>query len=217
MQADADTRGAGHARPPRDGNRMRHGSRIGMICRLAAATLLVVAAGCGEKATLEVSAGTGPSPLLPPPNATWPPTLNYAKAVGWPEGAKPVAAPGMSVEAFATGLDHPRWLYLLPNGDVLVAESNTPPGRMRSLRDLVKRWVMKRSALSGPSANRITLLRDTNRDGVADVRTVFLSDLNSPFGMVLVGNDFYVANSDSLERFVYSEGATTIASGGVEV
>ena len=188
-----------------------------MMRRLAAAALLVVAAGCGEKATQDVSAGTGASPSLPPPNATWPPTLNYAKAVGWPEGAEPVAAPGISVEVFATGLDHPRWLYLLPNGDVLVAESNTPPGHIRSLRDLVMRWVMKRSAMSGPSADRITLLRDTNRDGVADVRTVFLSELHSPFGMALVGNDFYVANADSLEKFVYREGETTIASGGAEV
>jgi glucose/arabinose dehydrogenase len=195
---------------------MRHESRAFTMRTITVAALLVLVAGCREKATLDLSEGTGPSPSLPDPNPTLT-TLNYARAVGWPAGGQPIAAPGISVAAFAAGLDHPRWLYVLPNGDVLVAESNTPPWRIRGPRDLVKAWVMKCAAMSGPSANRITLLRDTDNDGVADTRTVFLSNLFSPFGMALVGTDFYVANADSLMRFPYSEGETSIASEGVKV
>ena len=184
-------------------------------------TLILTAgiAACGESATLEVSDGTGPSPRLPAPNATWFPTVNIAPAIGWPDGARPVAAPGTSVAAFADGLDHPRWLYMLPNGDVLVAESNAPP--TNTINPGIKHWVARKvSARAGagvPSANRITLLRDTDGDGVADVRSVFLKDLYSPFGMALVGNDFYVANADALLRFPYREGATSIDEPGVQV
>jgi glucose/arabinose dehydrogenase len=184
-------------------------------------TLILTAglAACGEQATLEVSDGTGPSPRLPAPKATWFPTVNVAPAIGWPDGGKPVAASGTSVVAFADGLDHPRWLYVLPNGDVLVAESNAPPTNTISpgIRSWVARRVVARAGAGVPSANRITLLRDTDGDGVADFRSVFLKDLHSPFGMALVGSDFYVANADALVRFPYREDATSIDEAGVKV
>lgn len=173
-------------------------------------------AACGEMATLPVSAGTGPQPTLPVPQRTLIPTVNIAPAKGWPPGATPQAAAGMRVALFASGLDHPRWLYVLPNGDVLVAESNAPP-RPDDAKG-IKGWLMglvkKRAGASTPSANRITLLRDTDGDGVADVRSVLLAGLNSPFGMALVGNDLFVANSDAVLRFPYSAGDTRIATPG---
>jgi glucose/arabinose dehydrogenase len=150
------------------------------------------------------------------------PTVNVAPATGWPTGTTPVAAAGLEVAAFASGLEHPRWLYVLPNGDVLVAESNRPPAPEGSAGGGLKKWVMKRMmARAGAgvaSANRITLLRDADGDGVAETRSVFLQDLNSPFGMALIGNAFYVANADAIVRFPYTAGATTMDSGaGVKV
>jgi glucose/arabinose dehydrogenase len=146
------------------------------------------------------------------------PTVNIAPAKGWPEGGKPIAARGLSVDALATGLDHPRWLYVLPNGDVLVAETNAPE---RPERSGPKTWIMsqvqKRAGAGVPSANRITLLRDADGDGVADTRSVFLQGLNSPFGMVLVGNQLYVANTDAVMRFPYKEGETRIDQPGHKI
>jgi glucose/arabinose dehydrogenase len=161
--------------------------------------------------------GYGSSPELPFPHETLIPTINIAPAKGWSEGEKPAAATGFSVKAFAQGLDHPRWLYVLPNGDVLVAESNGPGEPTRSLKGLIMKRVMKTAGAAVPSANRITLLRDTNGDGVADMRTTFLQGLFSPFGMVLVGNDFYVANTDAVVRFPYTPGATSITAQGAKV
>lgn len=179
--------------------------------------LLVVAlaaglAACGESSTLQVSDGTGPAPKLPEPNKTLVPTVNIAEAIGWPEGAKPTPAQGLQVGAFAEGLDHPRWLYVLPNGDVLVAETNAPPkpDDAKGIRGWVMKKVMGRAGAGVPSPNRITLLRDTNHDGIAETRTVFLENLNSPFGMTLVGNDLYVADTDRLIRFPYKDGDTQI-------
>ena len=170
-------------------------------------------------ATLPVSAGIGPQPALPPPQETLIPTLNIAPAVGWPTGATPVAAPGLRVAAFASGLDHPRWLYVLPNGDVLVAETNAPPkpDDRKGIRGWVMGLVMKRAGAGVPSANRITLLRDMNGDGIADQRSVLLENLNSPFGMALIGHDFYVANSDAVLRFPYAAGDTQIATPGFKL
>ena len=185
--------------------------------------LLIMFAGslaaCGESSTLQVADGTGPSPRLPEPNKTLIPTVNIAPAIGWPEGAKPVAAAGTQVAAFAEGLDHPRWLYVLPNGDVLVAETNAPPkpDDTKGLRGWVMEKVMDRAGAGVPSPNRITLLRDADHDGVAETRTVFLENLNSPFGMALVGNDLYVADSDKLLRFPYQPGETAITSPGTKV
>jgi glucose/arabinose dehydrogenase len=177
------------------------------------------AAGCGESAKLPLSAGVGPDPTLPPPNRTVVPTLHIAPARGWPEGGKPVAAAGTTVTAFATGLDHPRWLHVLPNGDVLVAESNAPPKPedYKGIKGWITKLMMKRAGSGAPSANRITLLRDADGNGVPETRSVFLEGLNSPFGMALVGSDFYVANSDAVMRFPYTVGATQIAGPGTKV
>jgi glucose/arabinose dehydrogenase len=145
--------------------------------------------------------------------------VHVVTAKGWPAGAKPASAPGTTVTAFATGLDHPRWLYVLPNGDVLVAETNAPPrpDDNKGIRGWFFKRYQKKAGGGVPSANRITLLRDSDRDGVADTRSVFLSDLYAPFGMVLVGNDFYVANSDAIVRFPYATGQTRITARGIKV
>jgi glucose/arabinose dehydrogenase len=176
-------------------------------------------AACGETSSLQVSDGTGPSPKLPEPNKTLIPTVNIAPAIGWPDGGKPTAAAGTQVAAFAEGLDHPRWLYVLPNGDVLVAETNAPPKPDDSsgIRGWVMKKVMGKAGAGVPSPNRITLLRDSDHDGVAETRTVFLQNLNSPFGMTLVGNDLYVADTDRLLRFNYELGATEIKSPPIKV
>ncbi|TPG73559.1 PQQ-dependent sugar dehydrogenase [Pseudomonas arsenicoxydans] len=176
-------------------------------------------AACGETSSLQVSDGTGPSPKLPEPNKTLIPTVNIAPAIGWPAGAKPTAAAGTQVAAFAEGLDHPRWLYVLPNGDVLVAETNAPPkpDDGKGIRGWVMKKTMARAGATVPSPNRITLLRDKDHDGVAETRTVFLENLNSPFGMTLVGNDLYVADTDRLLRFHYENGDTAIKSPPIKV
>jgi len=176
-------------------------------------------AACGESSSLQVSDGTGPSPKLPEPNKTLIPTVNIAPAVGWPAGGKPTAAAGTQVAAFAEGLDHPRWLYVLPNGDVLVAETNAPPKPDDSsgIRGWVMKKVMSKAGAGVPSPNRITLLRDADHDGVAETRTVFLQNLNSPLGMTLVGNDLYVADTDRLLRFHYEPGATEIKTQPIKV
>lgn len=175
------------------------------------AVLVAACSACGDKASLEVSDGTGANPTLPPPNKTLLPTVNVAPAKGWAEGGQPTATTGTEVKAFAAGLDHPRWLYLLPNGDVLVAESNAPAsGEGFSLKGWIAGKVMEKAGARTPSADRITLLRDTDGDGVADLKTPFLENLHSPFGMALVGGDFYIANADALVRVPYEEGQTRI-------
>ena len=157
---------------------------------LAASLLGLTLAACGGTEALDPAAGFGPNPTLPPPQTSLFPRVNIAEAVGWPEGRTPVAARGFRVQAFASGLDHPRWIYRLPNGDILVAESNAPPkpeGKEGGLRGWVQGLVMKKAGARAPSANRITLLRDADGDGVAETRTAFLENLTSPFGMALVG------------------------------
>src|ERR1700744_1982352 len=146
--------------------------RIYPVRALASAVAL---AGCGDKATLPQQAGYGPHPSLPAPNPTMIPTINQADAVGWPAGTKPVAGPGLTVSAFATGLDHSRWIYVLPNGDVLVAETNAPtrPDDGKGPKAWVQRQLMKKAAAQTPSADRITLLRDTDGDAIADQKSVF--------------------------------------------
>ena len=160
--------------------------------------------------------GYGPSPNLPAPEKSLIPTVDIAPAKGWRTGQKPTAASGLKVEAFATGLDHPRWLYVLPNGDVLVAESNAPADRdnRKGVKGFAMKKVMEEAGAAVPSANRISLLRDGDGDGIAETRTPFLQGLNSPFGMALVGDDLYVANTDAIVRFDYREGATKIAGKG---
>src|SRR5687768_3310028 len=187
---------------------------------LVAPLLTIVAViGCGGSARLPVSAGIGPRPTLPSPDKSLIPTVNVVDAKGWPANATPVAAEGTTVNAFARGLDHPRWLYVLPNGDVLVAETNAPP-RPDDAKG-IKGWFFKRFQKKAggavPSANRISLLRDADGDGVAETRTAFLTGLSSPFGMALVDNDFYVANTDAVVRFPYTPGATSIQAAGTKL
>jgi glucose/arabinose dehydrogenase len=187
-----------------------------LVLVLAAACGL---AACGETSSLQVSDGTGPSPKLPEPNKTLFPTMNISPAIGWPKDAKPVAASGTQVAAFAEDLDHPRWLYVLPNGDILVAETNAPPkpDDNKGIKGWITKKVMGRAGAGTPSPNRITLLRDADHDGIAETRTVFLENLNSPFGMTLVGNDLYVADTDRLLRFHYENGDTSIKSQPIKV
>jgi glucose/arabinose dehydrogenase len=181
------------------------------------ATLLLCA--CADTSRLPPGADVGPNPVLPPAKKELIPVVNIAPAVGWPEGGKPATAPGLGVTAFAKDLVHPRWVYVLPNGDVLVAETNAPqrPEHEKGMRAKVMGFVMKKAGAAVPSANRITLLRDGDGDGVAETRSVFLEGLNSPFGMALVGGDFYVANTDGIVRFPYREGETKIVARAIAV
>jgi glucose/arabinose dehydrogenase len=194
-------------------------TRTMKILSLALLAAAAVLSACGESATLPILAGTGPSPQLPAPKKTLLPTVHIAPARGWAEGARPTPASGTTVTAYARGLDHPRWLYVLPNGDVLVAETNAPPKPEdgKGLRGFIMKQVMKRAGAGVPSANRITLLRGLRDDGSAETRTVFLENLNSPFGMALVGNDFYVANSDAVVRYPYATGQTRIEGAGTKL
>lgn len=188
------------------------------FCRLLPA-LIVLLAACSHSAELPISSGTGPQPVLPPPPKKLVPAVKLAPAKGWGQGGKPLAAEGMTVSAFADQLAHPRWIYILPNGDVLVAETNAPAESLSE--GGMKAWIMKRMkkivGASAPSADRITLLRDSNQDGVVDLRTVFLQNLHSPFGMGLVGDKFYVANTDSLMQYRYDHGQTRIDTPGRKV
>ena len=185
-----------------------------------AAWILAVAAiaGCGGMARHPVSSGIGPDPKLPPPEETLIPVVNVAEVVGWAEGQGPEPAPGLKVAAFARGLEHPRWLHVLPNGDVLVAETNKPakpedaPGR--GIRGWIMDKLMAKAGAGVPSPDRITLLRDADGDGVAETRSAFLQGLHSPFGMALVGKNLYVANTDAVIRFAYASGATRIDDAG---
>jgi glucose/arabinose dehydrogenase len=188
-------------------------------CLMTLTALTTALAACTESARLPGEAGMGPKPTLPVPDKRLIPTLHVADAKGWPAGKTPTPASGLAVTAFAAGLDHPRWIYVLPNGDVLVAETNAPPkpDDSKGIRGWVQGKAMKRAGSVTPSANRILLLRDADGDGIAETRTVFLAGLHSPFGMALVGNDFYVADSDALLRFHYSEGATSIEGLGVRI
>jgi len=200
--------------PVRDAAR----SRTLMLCGVS--SLMLVLAACDSGTTLPEGAGYGPNPQLPEPKSSFLPTLNISSAIGWPEGGKPKAAQGLEVTAFASGLDHPRWLYELPNGDVLVAESNAPPkpeDKQGGLRAWIQGIVMKQAGARTPSANRITLLRDADGDGTAELKTPFLENLSSPFGMALVGDQLFVANADAVVRFPYVAGETRITAQATKV
>jgi glucose/arabinose dehydrogenase len=186
------------------------------VC-LGALTLPLAA--CNDQSTVASGGDFGPKPTLVEPKSSVIPTINVAKATHWPDGAKPTAANGMAVNAFATGLDHPRSLYVLPNGDVLVAETNAPPKPEdgKGIRGWAQGLFQKRAGAVTPSPNRITLLRDTDGDGVAETKTVFLQGLHSPFGMVLVGDDFYVADTDAIMKFPYHAGDTKISDPGTKL
>lgn len=180
-----------------------------MLSTLALAGSLI--AGCGQPATQPFESGVGRNPSLPPPESSLIPTVNIAPATGWPEGRQPVAADGLKVSLFAAGLDHPRWLTILPNGDVLVAESRAPKtegGSGNPIRQWIMGLLMKQAGSAGDSADRITLLRDADGDGVAEKHTMFLTDQKSPFGMALVNQTLYIANTDALVRVPYQQGDT---------
>ena len=170
--------------------------------------------GCSSASRFNEIEGVGASPKLPAPDPSLIPTVNVAPAVGWSSDAAPTPVAGTAVVAFARGLNHPRWLYVLPNGDVLVAETNAPPGSSGTTG--IKGWFFKRyqkkAGGASPSANRITLLRDADGDGVAEVRAPFLAGLNSPFGMALVGNLLYIANADAVVKVPYVTGQTEISA-----
>ena len=157
--------------------------------------------------------GNAPTvPVAKPQGAL--PTLKMPSARGWSDGQKPVAAPGLKVNAFATGLQHPRWINVLPNGDVLIAESNQVAGPVRSVFSYAMQATMRRARALGDSANRITLLRDTDGDGIAERRQTFMEGLNQPFGMALLGDTFYVGNTDGVMAFPYADGADRITASG---
>jgi glucose/arabinose dehydrogenase len=181
--------------------------------------LVVALAACAERSRLPESAAVGPDPQLPEPVESLIPTVKVAPAKGWPAGVTPKAAAGRQVSAFATDLQHPRWVYVLPNGDVLVAETSAPkrPEEGKGIKGRAMSHFMKKAGSAVPSANRITLFRDADGDGIAELRSVFLDGLNSPFGMDLVGNTLYVANTDAVVRFPYREGETRITSAGEKV
>lgn len=182
-----------------------------VVASVSLLTLLLAA--CGDEAKLPLAAGTGPNPQLPEPRQTMLPTVQVAAVERWTDSAIPAAAPGLRAVSFAEDLDHPRWLYVLPNGAVLVAESNAPPKPedTKGVKGFFMKMMMKRAGAGTPSANRITLLRDSDGDGKAELRRVFLEGLNSPFGMALVGNDLYVADTDAVRRFTYLAGETRLA------
>jgi len=184
------------------------------------ASSIAVNAACADSSQQPTASEYGPSPSLPAPEKSLIPTLNVAKAERWQGNAMPKAAKGLKVSAVARGLKHPRWLYVLPNGDILVAESEAPPkpDDSKGVRGTVQKLAMKRAG-SGeePSANQITLLRDANGDGQHVERHIFLQGLNSPIGMVLVGDTFFVANSDAVVKVPYKTGETEIAAIPVKV
>ncbi|WP_457097163.1 PQQ-dependent sugar dehydrogenase [Lysobacter sp. P5_B9] len=195
--------------------------RVHRLARASAFALSVLALGaCGQSAHLAARADTGPHPMLPAPEPSLIPMVKVAKAIGWPEGMTPTPRAGFAVNAFATGLEHPRWLYVLPNGDVLVAETNRPPTEdppTNAIRGAFMKSAFEKAGAAIPSPNRITLLRDGDGDGVAETRTVFIQNLMSPFGMALVGGDFYVANADAVVRFPYRSGDTRIDAAPVKL
>lgn len=182
---------------------------LAVVCIVAGGAVILLSR---EQATVPIEQGYGPDPTLPEPNPTLIPTVHVAKATPWSGNTMPAAAPGFAVNEFAGGLDHPRWLHVLPNGDVLVAESNAPPKPDEgfSLRGWVIDLFQSRAGAEVPSANRITLLRDQNGDGVAELKQPFLTGLNSPFGMALRDGRLYVANADAIVAFPYQEGGTEI-------
>lgn len=193
-----------------------------MSHRPALAVLLLsglLCAACGDRARVTEAGGSGPRPALPEPSTSLLPTLNIAPAKGWPAGGGPTAAAGLRVTRFAEGLVHPRWLLVLPNGDVLVAETDAPPkpATDNTLMGRIEAFVMKRAGSGLGSANRITLLRDADGDGIAELRTPFLENLHSPFGMALVGGRLYIANTDAVVSVPYAEGQQRVTESPVRL
>jgi glucose/arabinose dehydrogenase len=207
--------------PP--GGRGRRAARGWNAARTAALALLCVSTAAltarGEH-SFDPMSQVGPNPVLPAPQQYLFPPMHLARVVGWKEGETPTVAPGLKIEPLAQGLEHPRSIYVLPNGDILVVESKSPDVQpIQRPKDivmgLVEAWVS--SGGSTGKSNRITLLRDTNGDGKPQTRSVFLDHLASPFGVALVGNDLYVANTDAIVRYPYTEGDTKITAPGTRL
>jgi glucose/arabinose dehydrogenase len=190
---------------------LKHILRVLLIVLLLAVGAAVYL-GWPDTARLDIGQVQGTRPTIAEPRRQIIPTVKVADVVGWQGDAMPTPAAGLTVQPFARGLDHPRWLYRLPNGDVLVAESNSPPRKGGGIEGLVMKVLMGKAGAGVPSANRITLLRDADGDGVAEVKTPFLTGLNSPFGMTLLGDQLYIANTDAVVRVPYTAGATRITA-----
>jgi glucose/arabinose dehydrogenase len=186
-----------------------------------ATSLALICAALASHAALAQSypVGFGPNPVLPKPDRSLIPTVNVAPAEPWSAKEQPTAPPGFAVTAYARGLDHPRWVYTLPNGDVLVAETNAPPkpDDEKGIKGKIMKSQMKKAGAVSPSANRITLLRGLDASGAAQSKTVFIQGVNSPFGMTLTGGNLYVAATDAVLRFPYKDGDTSISAPGVKV
>jgi glucose/arabinose dehydrogenase len=191
---------------------MRRHIPIVAVLFLLAIVGVVAYLGWPDAARVPIADVEGGRPRITSPREQTIPTIGVPRAVGWQGGARPVAAPGLTVAAFATGLSHPRWLYRLPDGDVLVAESNSPPRDVGGITGWVMGWLMNRGGAGGASPDRITLLRDADGDGVAEVRTPFLTGLHSPSGMALVGNRLFVAKTDAVVSVPYTPGQTRITA-----
>jgi glucose/arabinose dehydrogenase len=185
------------------------------------ASVLAAASAQAAEVTTQMTQdqGYGANPQLPAPEKSLIPTVNVAEAKPWPADQTPTPAKGLAVSRYACELDHPRWIYVLPNGDVLVAETNAPerPEDGKGIKAYFQGKAMKKAGAKTPSANRITLLRDANSDGKPELTTKFIEGLNSPFGMALVGKHFYVANTDAVMRFNYEPGATEIKDKGMKL
>lgn len=184
-----------------------------LLAAFAAVSTAALFAACSfQNSALTIREGMGKNPTLPAPDLETIPTVSIAKAVGWQENALPTVSDDLSIHAFAKGLAHPRWLYTLPNGDVLVAETNGPanPNAGFSIKGWVAGLLMKKAGAGVKSPDRITLLRDADKDGIAEVKTVFADNLTSPFGMVLVDNILYIANADALVQYTYQTGMTKV-------
>jgi glucose/arabinose dehydrogenase len=196
--------------------------RVALPCAIVAGIVVVACTTVGPTNTGPVESpptSLGPNPQLPEPEKKLIPVVQVAEAKGWPSGLKPTPATETTVNAFASGLVHPRWIYVLPNGDVLVAETNAPerPDEGKGIKGKVMKKMQGKAGAGVPTANRITLLRDADGDGVAEVRSAFLENLNSPFGMALIGSDLYVANTDAIVKFPYSAGATKISAAATKL
>ena len=190
--------------PPRS---KRKGSLFA-VAGLAAIVSVLILRSCASTPAAPIETGFGADPTLPAPTKKLIPTVNVAEASSWEPGQAPTPAPGLSVTKFAEGLDHPRWLYQLPNGDVLVAESNSPPRDWKGIKGFAAKKMMDKAGAGVPSANRISLLRDADGDGIAETKTVFAKDLFSPFGMALVKDTLYIANADGIVTLPYTDGMT---------
>lgn len=199
------------AKSPRSRTRQIIAALLTVVLVGGLGVILIVAFGSQSPSTNGDLVGADPA--LPPPDRSWLPTLNFSRAEPWPAGKQPTAPVGFTVTRYASGLDHPRWLYVLPNGDVLVAESSTVPREPKTIRETVQLWLQRRTGAVKESANRITLLRDSHGLGTAEQRFVFASGLHQPFGMLLLGDKFYVANTDSVWRFSYHDGDTHLEGG----